>query len=355
MSEGKVHTALLSFTPLLDESDFSAQSHFDLLNFVLVEVFQKDFSNVVCLVGDNCSTNVALANICNKPLIGCAAHRFNLAVQNYLKDFHEPLLAKLNLLITKLRTLKNSGRLRSFTDLRPRLRCQTRWTGTYEMVDRYFALLPFIPGVAKFDDEVDELSTFNNKEVRQLNDLRENLTSLASVMLKLQSPALNLFQVRILFDGVITLFPEMEFHLGPNARIVHNPLFEGALIKLLRGDNSSLTNDEAKSIEHLLLPTASSDITSNESKSLADKLLGKYKCVKYLDVSFIPCGSVEVESLFSVASHVWNNRRLGTSPENIESYMFLKMNRSLWNENLVAIAIQSAKNEYEQQEEKAEK
>jgi hypothetical protein len=71
----------------LEESDFSAANHQEFLEFVLKDVFQKDFSNVVCLVGDNCATNQALASLCRKPFVGCAAHRFNLAVQKYLKDF----------------------------------------------------------------------------------------------------------------------------------------------------------------------------------------------------------------------------------------------------------------------------
>lgn len=54
------------------------------MEFIL-EVFDKDISiNVICLVGDNCNVNKALADLCDLPLIGCAAHRFNLAVQAYL-------------------------------------------------------------------------------------------------------------------------------------------------------------------------------------------------------------------------------------------------------------------------------
>ena len=42
---------------------------------------------------------------------------------------------------------------------------------------------------------------------------------------------------------------------------------------------------------------------------------------------------------------IWTDRRLSTTPEHIESYMFLKMNKHLWNENLVAKVIGEAQNE----------
>ena len=93
MANGSCCRALLAFSPLLDETNQTAENHKEFLEFVL-GIFQKNLSNVICLVGDNCSTNLALANLCGKPLIGCAAHRFNLAIQKHLKDSHENLLTK---------------------------------------------------------------------------------------------------------------------------------------------------------------------------------------------------------------------------------------------------------------------
>jgi hypothetical protein len=76
--------ALLAFTPLLEEENYTSQNHKESMEFIL-EVYDKDIStNVICLVGENCNVNKALADLCDLPLIGCAAHRFNLAVQAYL-------------------------------------------------------------------------------------------------------------------------------------------------------------------------------------------------------------------------------------------------------------------------------
>jgi hypothetical protein len=40
---------------------------------------------------------------------------------------------------------------------------------------------------------------------------------------------------------------------------------------------------------------------------------------------------VEVESLFSTSKFVFDDRRLGTTPEHVEQQMFLKDNHFLWN------------------------
>lgn len=51
---------------------------------------------------------------------------------------------------------------------------------------------------------------------------------------------------------------------------------------------------------------------------------------KYLDPKIISGTSVDVESLFSVAKFVFDDRRLATTPEHVEQIMFLKDNHFLW-------------------------
>lgn len=85
---------MLAFSPLLEEDNQTSDNHLELIEFVL-ELFGKDVSDVICLVGDNCNTNKALADLCDLPLVGCAAHRFNLAVQDYLEiKAHNDLLVQ---------------------------------------------------------------------------------------------------------------------------------------------------------------------------------------------------------------------------------------------------------------------
>lgn len=75
---------LLAFQPLLEESDLGSLSYRDLIKHT-VELYGKTLDNVKCLVGDNCSVNISLGNITGIPMLGCMSHRFNLAVEEWLR------------------------------------------------------------------------------------------------------------------------------------------------------------------------------------------------------------------------------------------------------------------------------
>ncbi len=60
-------TVLLAFSTFEKGESQSAESHIDLLDFVL-DIFRKDISNVVALIADNCSTNRLIASNCGNPL-----------------------------------------------------------------------------------------------------------------------------------------------------------------------------------------------------------------------------------------------------------------------------------------------
>ncbi|RQM27525.1 hypothetical protein B5M09_007643 [Aphanomyces astaci] len=79
---------LLAFAPMLDETSFDAATHYEFILETLKWYGQSDASIekwFVCLIGDNCSTNKATANLFSRPLIGCHSHRLNLAVDQFLK------------------------------------------------------------------------------------------------------------------------------------------------------------------------------------------------------------------------------------------------------------------------------
>ena len=159
-STGKPETALLAFSTFHDESSFKAVDHKSLLETTLA-IFGKSLTNVVCLVGDNCAVNQKLATDCGLPLVGCAAHRFNLEVQRFLEP-HKALLQKVKTvwlrlivqvhdLMTKAKTPKILGAIREETDLKPKTKSVTRWTGAFVMVARFVSLLvkAHITGILK--------------------------------------------------------------------------------------------------------------------------------------------------------------------------------------------------------------
>ena len=43
----------------------------------------------------------------------------------------------------------------------------------------------------------------------------------------------------------------LDEYCGPNAKIIHSPFFEKAVVKILNGDEKSLTTEEAQSVQKL--------------------------------------------------------------------------------------------------------
>ncbi|KAG2760251.1 hypothetical protein PC116_g10142 [Phytophthora cactorum] len=95
--DGIIYYPLLALSPLVEESDLGANSHIDVLDENL-ETSQNSRSCIQFIVGDNCSTNQALATRLGVSLVGCASHRYNLAVQRFLRE-HEGLLEDVNALM----------------------------------------------------------------------------------------------------------------------------------------------------------------------------------------------------------------------------------------------------------------
>ncbi|POM77914.1 LOW QUALITY PROTEIN: Hypothetical protein PHPALM_4627 [Phytophthora palmivora] len=101
---------LLALAPLLEENDFGADSHIAFITETLAG-FDKQPGCVRFIVGDNCITNQAIATRMGLPLVGCASHRLNLAIQQHVAE-HESLLSQVNELMYQLRTKQNTASLR---------------------------------------------------------------------------------------------------------------------------------------------------------------------------------------------------------------------------------------------------
>jgi hypothetical protein len=94
-----------------------------------ISPFSLKLSNVLAVIGDNCSTNKCIASQLRVPLIGCRSRIFNLAVTNYLKDYEEEI-DKVHTVMVQLCQLKNHGELMKFTSLNPAIRNNTQWSST---------------------------------------------------------------------------------------------------------------------------------------------------------------------------------------------------------------------------------
>ena len=222
--------SLVYLLPILVKTIWDMSQRYDNLEWEL-GLYNKTFENVVCNCWDNAEVNMAIANLCNLPHLGCNSHRLNLAVKEFTKTSSN-LLEKVNNLMIKLRGLKLSGKLRKLTDLRPVYRNDTRWLSVYEMLDRYCKLRPFLVDSSFAREQVvmDYLPTA--REHADLLALLEPTMKLESVTLALQRDNITIADVNCLFQKVTSEFPRTKKYLDPMAPIVHSPVLKSAVCKL---------------------------------------------------------------------------------------------------------------------------
>ena len=107
----KRKTPLLAVSPLQDEESLTAATHYEFIIGTL-GLYGKSLSCVLGLVADNENLNKALARVLKVPMVGCASHRLNLAVNMFMNNY-EDLLDKIHATMLKMSSLKKSGALRS--------------------------------------------------------------------------------------------------------------------------------------------------------------------------------------------------------------------------------------------------
>jgi hypothetical protein len=134
------------------------------------------------------------------PLIGCYNHKLSLAVADLIgkqqkKDKHgvitqeedgiRPLLTKLDKLMGKLGTLKNSSLLRAKTPLRPERKNATRWASLFKMLVKWKRIRDFVITINEFpEDTVSKIPT--HLENTRLISIYEDLRCFESISKKLQ-------------------------------------------------------------------------------------------------------------------------------------------------------------------------
>ena len=230
----------------------------------------------------------------------------------------------------KLLSVKKAAVLRKKTNLRPVLRNATRWSSTYEMIKRYIALRPFIDWA---DPELAVLAP-SAQENLFLETVLKDLEKLDSVTKKLQNDQVDILDVRVLFDDVITQYPDLEQYLSPGAQIVHSFGFEKTLVKILMGEEAILNSEELDLVRFFKVG-GDSDTVAAEIENYADSVLAakKTKLGKMYgySVKWIPPTSNIVERLFSKAKLTLGSLRTSLSPMHLESILFLFVNKMYWN------------------------
>ena len=125
------------------------------------------------------------------------------------------------------------------------------------------------------------------------------------------------------------------------AEIVHSPLFERAIVKLQKGDENSLDDNEKRVLSVFKIPVIVSEIEDDSSgednfikRAMSEVISRKKRRVfqsSYRSVLHVIPTSNMVERLFSIARGVLEDKRKRLLPRNVELILYLRMNWKLWN------------------------
>lgn len=140
-----------------------------------------------------------------------------------------------------------------------------------------------------------------------------------------------------------------EKWISINARISPDPKFESGVCKIQRGETSRLTDAEKLACSKLLLHEEPAEIpVANNQMSLSDMIQERKKrriekAPRYRNCDFILGSAAEVERLWSISKHILCDNRKTLTPILFEALLFLKVNKSYWNLELVAKAMSCAR------------
>jgi hypothetical protein len=361
---------LLSIAPLPEQGTLSltVESHLVYFESTLKYYDKAVKENVIFLCSDNCSTNRCLATLANKPFVGCASHRLNLAVKAMYKHLdtdsvnpttaaveQEAIIKRIHRLMMHLCHLNPRNRLHEETPLAPIKRNETRRSSTYFMLKRYLRLYQFLdPRDDKLDISQFVLTNGQDNEIKLMVEQLEFVQDVTVIMLQgANCREYNLSTSRTFFDTILEHYQNPEClteYLFPEANIIHSKHFENGVVKIMRDNANLLTRQEENAVTGLKKPEPDVIVAEEDdvNLTLAQKTLKRAKHEQerkrvvtdpYGDLSWIPHTSNVCERLFSKAKSTLGYLRRSMTPLHFEQLIMLKANRHLWNANVVHAAM----------------
>ena len=143
---------------------------------------------------------------------------------------------------------------------------------------------------------------------------------------------------------MVAIYPEMAHYLLPTSRIVANPVFEAAIVKLQ--NQLELDEEERDAVKGLLkhsdvdavqeVAVTETDFAKNiiKKKRTSAKGVTEYESTKFI----FPTSDI-VERFFSSAGYALSDLRSSILPANLEMQLFLKVNKSFWDRKTVQKAM----------------
>lgn len=116
---------LITFYTMRDETKLDTDEKWNLFKITL-QLYKKLLSHVVCFIGDNCKVNNRSARLCDLTMVGCASHRFNLAVVDIVSR-NNTIIVKFRNVMVILRKIITAAKLREQSKLKAVLGFPTLW------------------------------------------------------------------------------------------------------------------------------------------------------------------------------------------------------------------------------------
>ncbi|KAG7346145.1 hypothetical protein IV203_005213 [Nitzschia inconspicua] len=267
--------------------------------------------------------------------------------------------------MSKALNVKPSAQLRTLTldahqkILKAKKDNVTRWTSTMDMVRRYLRIKDELSACNGLEDYV-----LSGRENQVIKEAAKSFHTFNMITVEIQAKGMDLLDVREQFDTLLSheKYKMMDTYLGQKAKIVESPDFEVGCIKVMRGEPSTLTEEEVAAIAKLKRKSITSNAPEATAELDVDQKLAfntKRRKVKmnqklrrdrgpeespFLDIKMIVSATSNCcERLFSEAKYVMVPHRRGMSPILFESLLFLKKNVEYWNVKTVGDAIQNSK------------
>ena len=197
---------------------------------------------------------------------------------------------------------------------------------------------------------VDLLSLLpNHLEVDYLTRAFASMKKFDSVTVMLQRSGMTFVEARELFDLFLKDYPDFQHHIGDEAAIIENTVFEMAVMNISRG--LPLSEEQRTAATPLVRPDDQQvddrvslnddDDDDEQSESYSQALQRKLKLQRkdagaeqaevYVNLDMLPGTSVNCERLFSTAKFILSDTRKRTSPTLFEALLLLKVNSGFWN------------------------
>jgi hypothetical protein len=177
------------------------------------------------------------------------------------------------------------------------------------------------------------------REDAEVDGLLIHLKKFQSVTKHLQKSHVPLNEALALFDDLYAFYPELH-HLSPAHAIVPNKPFESAIMKVIAGREQDLSAVEARLMERFKTLNEDSDGEEPEGRNdYAEAVLDRERKRRrsteaqkseYIPLDWIPSTNNENERVFSKNKHVFSDIRRAMNTNTLETLMFLKADRALW-------------------------